>query len=148
MAQFLTLLFAFVRAPEDTKCCWSLCCTTCYVHCSPPLCVWCLLQELADLSKEKSDLASELFKERTAHDALKAQVEAMRANVASPPAATPAAAAAAAGGGGGGRTTGGRTVGGRSVKRRRTDAVDEEMAGEQQYFSSLFARGVIHITAG
>ena len=82
-----------------------------------------------------ADLTSELAKERTAHDALKAEVAAMRANVTSPPAATPAAAAG--GGGGGGRTTGGRAAAGgsRATKRRRTEAVaeDEEMQGEARH---------------
>lgn len=94
------------------------------------------MQELADLSKEKANLATELVKEREEHDKLKVQVAAMKSRVTSPPAATPlaaaAAAAAAAAGGGGGRTTGGR-----SVKRRRTEAVDEEMQGRLWMLSGL-----------
>jgi len=90
-------------------------------HCCPSI------QELADLSKEKGNLATELVKEREEHDQLKVQVAVMKSKVTSPPAATPLAAAAAAGGGAGG----GRTTGGRSVKRRRTEAVDEEMQGER-----------------
>jgi uncharacterized protein (DUF3084 family) len=88
-----------------------------------------VLQELAKVSAQNSDLSqqvaslnAELVKEHKGLDALKAELAALKATVASPPAATPAA---------GGRATVGRTTGGRTAKRKRTEAVaeDEEMQG-------------------
>jgi hypothetical protein len=96
-----------------------------------------LLQELAKVSAHNSDLSqqvaslnAELVKEHKGTDALKAELAALKATVASPPAPTPAAAAAA-GAGGSSRTPLGRTAGGRSAKRKRTEAApeDEEMQG-------------------
>lgn len=78
----------------------------------------------SELSQQVASLNAELVQEHKGRDALKAEIAALKANVASPPAATPAAA--------GGRAALGRTTGGRSVKRKRTEAMaeDEEMQGE------------------